>query len=124
MKPKPFSISDHRAPNPIIIKDSGGQPSEKSSNTGLYLSLAFMFISNIAWAIYVNRKSKESARIIRGLEADVTKLKPLAANAGQTQKQENQISSSTETNKDENQSNTAAPVKNISDSNQPSSKLA
>ncbi len=105
MKPKPFSISDHRAPNPIIIKDSGGQPSEKSSNTGLYLSLAFMFISNIAWAIYVNRKSKESARIIRGLEADVTKLKPLAANAGQTQKQENQISSSTETNKDENQSN-------------------
>ncbi len=116
MKPKPFSISDHRAPAPIIIKEGGGQPEGKSSNTGLYLSIAFMVISNIAWAIYVNRKSEQASGIIRGLQADILKLKPVAA-ASQTQKQENQISPSTKTNENENQSTTPATANDNSDSN-------
>lgn len=105
MKPKPFSISDHRAPDPIIIKESGGKSDDKSSNTGLYWSLAFIVFSNIAWAIYVDWKSKQASGIIRGLEADILKLKPLDANAGQKQKEGNQISSSMETTENGNQSN-------------------
>lgn len=115
MKPKPFSISDHRAPAPIIIKEGGGKPQGNSSNTGLYLSIAFMVFSNIAWAIYVNRKSEQASGIIRGLEADILKLKPIAAS--QTQKQENQISPSTKTNENENQSTTAAIANDTTDSN-------
>ena len=116
MKPKPFSISDHRAPAPIIIKEGGGQPQGKSSNTGLYFSIGFIVVSNLAWMIIWYNYSKRTTGIIRGLEADVIKLKPIAA-ASQTQKQENQISPSIKTNENENQSATAATANDNSDSN-------
>ena len=114
MKPKPFSISDHRAPDPIIVKEGVGQPQGKSSNAGLYFSIGFIVVSNLAWMIVWYNYSKRTNGIIHGLEADVIKLKPIAA---ASQKQENQISSSVKPTENENQSATAAVANDNSDSN-------
>ncbi len=93
MKPTPFSISDFKAPTPIIIKESGGQPQGKSSNTGLYITFAFLIVTNVAWFIYMNKESERTSGIIRGLETDVTKLRQLASTKDQPVKTENQIKS-------------------------------
>ena len=115
MKPKPFNISDHRAPAPIIIKEGAGPSKSNSSNTGLYFFIGCTVVSNLAWLIFWYNYSKRTNGIIRGLETDVIKLKPLAA--APPQKQENQIFSSIKTTENENQSTKPATANDTTDSN-------
>lgn len=91
MKPLPFSISDFKTPAPVLIKEGGGQPQRKSSNTGLYIAIALLVITNAAWVYYIQKQSERTAGIIRGLQADVLKQKQLPPCTTEATKQDNQI---------------------------------